>query len=509
MTCLLIGFSPMRGEDPERWVPARWSGGPLELAQRSKDKAGAPEGAVREAIANWYRADTLDLLKGTPINCLLVTFAAAPDGETEVAQRRLVKEYVRLAHERRLAVLGMVHAGADLAGLAAAANEAGLDGLALDGDFPHSAAADVETAMRATNSAAVVIPLAQEAAAARLSAASLVSVAGVQPNAKDLADEGIRAGPSSEPWIESNIWLVRSFRFGGARRTVWIDHPAGPGSTGDYVRCVADAAAAGGRWIVALDDQLRARLYRNDAEGLAAWRAIANYLNFAEEHAGWRSFAPFGNLGIIFDTKSEYPEISQEYLNLVARRQVPYKVIARNELTSASLDGLRAALAVDLAPAAEQERKLLQAFAERGGLVIAGPSWGGAPADNQYEETPLGKGRVTVYKDEPPDPEEVARDMLELLDQDLMGMTAFNVPSVLTYAAADEGGARVLVQLLNYAADPFDQRITIRLNGTYRKARLFTPENPPVDLDVRNTPDGRTQASAPGLAVWGALLFDH
>jgi hypothetical protein len=316
---------------------------------------------------------------------------------------------------------------------------------------------------------------------------------------------GIRAGASAEPWIESNIWLVRSFRLVTEWRPIWVNQQPNPSSQGDYVRCVADAAVAGGRWIVAIDDDLRARLFRKDAGALATWRSIAAYLKFSEDHSEWRRFASYGNLGIILDTAGKNRDISDEYLNLIARRQVPYRLILRSELSAASLSSFHAVLAVGLAPPTEAERRLLSDFAEQGGLVVAGPSWGDPPNDDAYAEVHLGKGRVAVYKESPPTPESVAKDMPDLLEPEVMGLSVFNVPSTITYAATS--GERVLIQLLNYAGRPID-RVTIRFNGNFKTARLYTPENPPIDLSVRATENGRTELMLPKLTAWGAVLLE-
>jgi hypothetical protein len=129
---------------------------------------------------------------------------------------------------------------------------------------------------------------------------------------------GIRAGASAEPWIESNIWLVRSFRLEKEWRPIWINQLPNPSSQGDYVRCVADAAVAGGRWMVAIDDGLRTGLFRKDRDALASWKSITAYLKFSEDHSEWRSFTPYGSLGVILDA-----DFSDEYLNLLTRSQIP------------------------------------------------------------------------------------------------------------------------------------------------------------------------------------------
>jgi hypothetical protein len=492
---VVLSFCPLWAADPGRWVPARWDGGPLELTRRAK--AQPPPVDAREALAKWYDPSTLGLIEGTPINCLLVTFSIGAEPEAEHQQHHLVEEYARLARERGIAVLGIVYPGADPEAVAVATREAQLDGLVLDGEFRAGFAEKLGTG--------VVIPIARAAASLRTSNAPLPAIEGVRPSARNLSDMGIRAGASAEPWIESNIWLVRSIRREADWRPIWVNQQPNPSSQGDYVRCVADAAVAGGRWMVAIDDDLRARLFRKDTEALATWRSIAAYLKFSEDHAEWRSFAPYGNLGVIPDTGGKNPDISDEYLNLLTRRHVPYRLILRSELSAASLSSFQAVLAVDLAPPTEAERKVLCDFAEKGGLVVAGPSWGDPPKDDAYAEVPLGKGRVAVYKEDPPNPESVAKDMLDLLDPEVMGLSVFNVPSAITYATTS--GRRVLVQLLNYAGRPID-RVTIRFNGNFRTARLYTPENPPLALSVRATGNGRTELLIPKLAAWGAVLLE-
>ncbi len=495
---------------PEGWVPARWDGGPLEVARRARDKSVAENASIREAIANWYDPATLSLIEGTPINCLLVTFSAEAEPTVETEQRRLVKDYARMAREHGIAVMGITYPGADPLAVAAAADEARLDGLVLDGEFPAGGrfAENLAVALRSRNSAAVVIPIVRDASSVRAAKAPLLAIEGVRPNASDLADTGIRAGPSAEPWIDSNIWLIRSFRLGTTWRPIWISQQPNSNSQGSYARCVADSAVAGGRWMVTLGDDLRAGLFRKEADALATWRSVGHYLQFAEDHAEWRSFAPYGNVGIILDTAGQNPEHSNEYLNLVARRQVPYRVIERSQLSPKSLASFQALLAADLAPPSEPERRMLEVFAEKGGLVVAGPSWGDPPRDNDYAEVPLGKGRVVVYKEDPPDPETVARDMLDLLEPEVMGLSAFNVPSVLTYASTSGSGKRALIQMLNYATSPFNSKITIRFNGSFKIARLFTPENVPLDLETRAVANGRTEVTIPKLMVWGALLLE-
>jgi len=456
----------------DAWIPARWTGGPLELARR--DKAG--DEAVREAIANWYDPATLDLLRGSPVNCLLVPWSGGAAEEIERRQQELVKAYADEAHRRGLAVLGLVYPGAEPARFVRAAADARLDGFVLEGTFPAGFAARI--------AGTVVIPL-----------------EGESPSARNLADMGIRAAPSSEPWIQSNVWLVRAARFSKPGKPVWLSYRIDHAKEADYLRSIADAAVAGGRWIVDLDDGLRVKLRRGDAGAMGTWRRIADCLRFAEDHSAWRRFEAYGNLGIIVGTGSE---MEDEYLKLVARRQVPYRPIARAHLDAAALAGLRAVLATGLAPPTAAERKLVRAFAENGGLVVGGPEWGEIPTGEPYAERACGKGRMALYRS--PDPESIAREMRELLTLKDAGLIAFNVPSVITYASREPGGRRLLVQLLNYADSPATD-ITIRVSGTFKSARLVTPGADPVALET-SAANGETDITIAKLGLWGGVVLE-
>src|ERR1019366_5517804 len=100
---LWLALAPAAGGagPPAAWIPARWDGGPVELARRAGDKALAnPD--VRETISRWYDPATLSLLDGTPVNCLLLTLSAGAGPEIEKRQQQLVTEYARRARERGL-----------------------------------------------------------------------------------------------------------------------------------------------------------------------------------------------------------------------------------------------------------------------------------------------------------------------------------------------------------------------------------------------------------------------
>ena len=482
---------------PEAWVPVRWTGGPLELAWRTRTKTLPADAVVRDALARWYEPATLNLLEDSPANCLLVTWSAPTEAGVEAEQQQVVKIYTEEAHKRGLAILGLVYAAGDPSRIAADAARSALDGLVLEGEF----APEFSAALRKAAGSMLIVEIAKDAAEWRWKSAPIIAVAGVAPSGRNLSEMGIRGAPSSQPWIESNIWLVRSFDISPPSRPVWISSQLETPSAVDYARAVADAAAVGGRWIVTLDDALRAKLRARDASALETWHRLSSFMKFAEGHAAWRALAPYGNVGIVLDPASTKPELTDEYLKLATRRQVAYRLVERSGLNAAAVAKYRAIVAIELDPPSTAERKVLQDFAENGGLVIAAPSWGDAPKAEPFVEIPSGKGSVVVYKD--PDPEAVAKDLKELLSDDDLGVAPFNVPSVITFASGGGPGQPLLVQLVNYFDHPVEA-ITLRLAGKFRSARLETPEGAAVDLPLRDA-EGRTEVTVPKLWLWAAV----
>jgi hypothetical protein len=492
---------------PETWVPARWTGGPLEVAHRSGDKALA-DPAVREALSRWYDPATLDLVNGTPLNCLLVTLTAGGAADIEQQQQKLVREYVRLARERGLAVLGVVYPGADAAVAAQRTRDAGLDGLVLEGDFPGGSAfaEQVQKELNSAKSKAVVIQVASSASLHRRTAGPVLAVKGDPPGTVKMDNNAVTAGASGGQWIDSNLWMLWSYRLGPEWRPVWMSHTPSGDSPQVYLRSVADAAAAGGRWIVALDEKLRAGLWRKEESARSVWRDVIRIVKFYEDNSGWRSFAPFGNLAIVPHSGGPNEENAEEYLNLIARQRIPYTVIDRSQLLTAPLGGFRAVLALTLSPPTDAERKALLAYASAGGMVLAGASWGGAPKDQSYTVVQAGKGGVAVYREESPDAQTVTRDLFDLLVTEEFGVNVFDAPSVLVQVSVESSGKRMLIQLVNYADRPAET-MSLWVHQNFNTARLFTPDGEPLELKPRRS-GGRIEITLRGLRTCGALLLE-
>jgi hypothetical protein len=509
LICMVFPIVPALAGGTETWIPARWPGGPLELELRARDKTMPADPELRETIRQWYDPATLDLLKGTPINCLLLTWSAGRDSEAEIQQRKLVQAYAREARKRGIAVVGLMRPWDSPSSLTESALEAGLDGFAMEGDSPGSARSlsDTGQALRARNSAAVILAMTPWGKLTR-SLDILAAADAVAPGLRELA-EGVAASPSSEPWIDSNIWLVRALRSWGGPRPVWLaERIAANAAPVDYLRAIADAAAGGGRWVIALSDALRQDLKHGEPKAVATWHGIATYLKFQQEHTEWYSYPSMAVCGFIQDGSGKNRELSAENLNLTVRRRVPLRIIERSELSAAALADLRVVHGIDMIQPTQQERKILSAFAENGGLVLAGPAWKQTeiPRDQDYAIVPTGRGRVAVYRDEWPEPASMAKDLVSLLGLENLGVRLFRSSSLLSHVSTGKSGSRVIIQLINYASYPAES-VLVRVDGEFRSARFYTPESAVENLTLESS-DGRIETTIPGLSVYGVLVLE-
>jgi hypothetical protein len=271
----------------------------------------------------------------------------------------------------------------------------------------------------------------------------------------------------------------------------------------DYTRAIADAAAAGGRWVVALDDALVSGLAAGTPPARLLWRQIAAIARFFEQHADWRRFRPVGPLGILH----ENTDMAAENINLITRRKIPYRLLNRTELSGRDLAGFSAVLAVGCA-LTEGEKAALSSFAQGGGLAIVGPGWGNAvPKGKDFEERQLGKGRIVVYHDDEPDPESLSKDVLHLMGKDHLGVRLFHALTVLPTVRESGDGRELLIGMVNYASEPADA-VMIRLAGDYQGARLFRIESAPVALELEKS-EGVTEVRIPSVPVYVALVLER
>jgi hypothetical protein len=466
----------------ENVVPLRWPSGPLEIARREKSESFNSQ--IRQTLERWHDAAALEFLKNTAIDCIVMSWAGGLAVDAE--QQRTAAPLIEAARRRNLAVVGWVDGKADHNAAITSAKAAGLTAAAIRGlqgssDFPVIAWSDREDV--AWDSTA-------PAAAIGGNVWPGVSLAGGGADAS--------AGPTGVPWLDSNGWYIQMAR-ARLKAPLWIvfDPPGGPAVVPpqSYVKAICDSEAAGGRWVISLDDKLRSDLA---AGNTAAWKDIAVAAGFFKNHPDWKSYRSLGLVGVISGFGGDDFGLTGEILNLMARRDLLFRVIWKSQAMAQAMPqpftGLKALIYADAAMPEQPLRRKITDFVEQGGLLITGPQWGkaGAPAppgfQTQFDVLAVGKGRLAVARKAIDDPYQVAVETQLLLSHRNDLVKIYNSPSsgCTRYTASPDGKA-ALLQCLSYTDGRRVGLRTIWVRDRHRSTRLWTIDAPPVALDAHTS----------------------
>jgi len=423
----------------------RWTSGPLEIARRGKSGTLTPE--IRQTLEKWHDPAALALLKDSPVDCLVLSWAAGLPEDAE--QQKTAAPLVAAARQRGLSVVAWTEGAIDNQAAIASAKAAGLTAIAIPNfkgksEFPVIASSD-------------------RSAAAYDSPGPLIAVTGnVWPGvAPSAARNDPNAGPTGLPWLDSNSWFIQMAR-ARLRVPLWLAFdPPGKGeviTAQRYAAVTSDTETPGAHWVISLDDSVRAGLLAGNASAGDCWDRIGKSIAFHRSHQAWTAYGSLGTVGVISDFTGDNFDRSGEILNLMARRDLLFRVIWKSQATALPFTGLKTLVYPDAGqPSAELRRKMM-AFAQQGGLLITGPAWGaeGVPADpgfhSMFDVRTLGKGRLAVAREELIDSYQVAGDV-QLLHSYRNDLVKFynSSSSGCTLLTGTPDGKKALLQSLSYA----------------------------------------------------------
>lgn len=324
------------------------------------------------------------------------------------------------------------------------------------------------------------------------------------------------AGPTGAPWIDSNAWVAHLARVRGRGVPLWLsfepekDAPAA--DTTAYNIAIADSAAAGARWIVSLDHQLRRGLAAGNGEAVQTWRKLLAMLAFFEQHRKWTVWEPWGALGVLSAFAGEYEFLGQEVLNLAARRNLHYRVLDRSAPPGRPLEELRAILCVDGASPTPEWKAALTGFARRGGLLIVPralaaqfPGEAAAPSPLPgYAFRRFGRGTVAAAARDWDDPYFLAQDAHSLVSRLHDPVRLFNASSLWEHYSESPDGRAAVLQLVGFSNRPYDS-VSVVPARPWRTASLYVPgDGGPTGLQPVKV-DGKVEYHLPAFSYFAAL----
>jgi hypothetical protein len=341
---------------------------------------------------------------------------------------------------------------------------------------------------------------------------------GVWPGIQSRSRE--EAGPTGAPWIDTNGWMIQLVRARARGKSVWI--AVEPPAKSDFLRtpvyqlAVVDARAHGAHWVISLDKQWRDGLASKSATAMEGWKTIAGALRFFDAHKDWTAYNPLGALGVISDFEGPNEFFAGEILNLTSRRSLPYRIIEASRAAATPFAGLKAIVYADeQAPNASLLKKLL-AFSTDGGLLMVPakfPAPKGTPLGSdtygRYELRRVGKGRIAVAKEESQDPYLVAADVQLLMSHRNDLLRFFNTGTLNCYYTASPDGRKSVLQIINYAMRMFGSPVSIAFTRRFRLARIWKLEDTgSTPLELFPTEDGGVEIHLPTFDIYAAVELE-
>jgi len=425
----------------------------------------------------WTTSDSksLDLIAGTSVNCLLL------DWKTDRAQA--FSAFAAAAEPKGVAVLAVLHPGADPVPAARQAMSSHAGGIVLDGDFPGNTGARVRDALADRKPLVVEITKRN-----RMNFASgapvLATDQGVWPGIQAQPEGAAHAGPSAAAWIDTNAGFLQAANAMAKGATIWIAVRPPDKNTfkaDRYLQAVGDAALTGSRWVVAFDPDTQAAIDHGNADALKTWKSVADLLTWFEKHSEWRNLPPGGKLAIVQDPKHG-ALMSGGILDMIATRHTPIRVETPDQLSPSALSGSTMALNTEPESLTPAQQATLLEWRRKGGTLLTAPAgWRDSlPAD--LTQAKLSDEQLKHIDD-------MWKDVSNMIGRRNLGVRLFNVSSMLSSFRAPEGGHPAIVELVNYSDYPVES-VTVQLLGKYTKAHLYMPDGKEKDLEIYPADDG-------------------
>lgn len=322
------------------------------------------------------------------------------------------------------------------------------------------------------------------------------------------------SSPTSQPWLDQNLATVRHERAFDVGQPPFytfswdVSDPLvkenGP-SPQDYSLAVAEAGAFHADLLLEIYEKQQQGLAGGDKGALADWEPVKRTIAFYERKSdGEKEAADVGVLTDDYDT-------SYEAINLMARHNIPFRVLHSADVKAHDLEGLD--VVVEFAAPSKELVEALRAFAEKGGVVVLVNQAGSYPWESSEGKTngpsvtyTVGKGRVIELKEPASDPETFAQDVRRLMAKQDVPVNLWNSLTTLVVEYPATRAGETIVELVNY--DEESTQVQVQVKGNYGVARFESPERGCCETLKTEHVNGFTEFVVPNLVSGGRVRLE-
>jgi hypothetical protein len=321
------------------------------------------------------------------------------------------------------------------------------------------------------------------------------------------------SSPTAQPWVDSNLALVRLAQESHLDQRplysfAWDDSDPlqkqlGP-STADYELAVAEAGAFHGDLILDLSENLQKLLANDGPEAWTIWNQVRRFVDFYER--GNRDVPEsLASVAVWTDNASG----SYEPVNLMARHNIPFRVLSREGLSKSSLKGID--VLVYFSTPTKEHGGVISDFATAGGTAVLVNAHGAfpwqltAPArhSEQANVYAVGKGRVIEFSGLIADPETFAQDIRRLMSKERTPVNLWNSLTTLVVPYRDPRTDEIVLEMINYEQAPL--QVQVQVKGTFASIRYESPEQGCCEPLTPEFVDGFTEFVVPHLMIGGRV----
>jgi hypothetical protein len=435
---------------------------------------------------NFENIKSLDLVKSTPVNCLLVE------------RDRWSPQLVKATADAGMRLLGVVRPGDAAVDSVQQAAALKMAAVVFEGDFPPDVSRKLRAIAGDLRLAIVEMPMRSRMRFDDTNPV-IATYQGVWPGIQVEDGKSTKSAPSGAPWIDTNTGFLR-FVHAATKATIWLGNgpPAKTEVTGArYLQAICDAAISGGRWVISLDAGFTKRLENRDPNAVRDWQRIAGQLAYFESHPEWRTLRPAGQLALIEDADTG-ALMSGGILDMIAVKHTPVRPVPNFRLSDAAMKDSKMAVDVDPAGLTPTQKEVLTRFTRSGGtLLSAPPGWKFPPAK---------PGQITLADSDIKVLDEIWKEMNTMTGRRNLGARLFNVSSMLSNLLVSPDGKRTVLHLVNFSDYPVES-VTVHMLGKYNSATLLAPGEAPRALPLEETEEG-TGVDIPKVAVSAAIVLE-
>jgi hypothetical protein len=314
---------------------------------------------------------------------------------------------------------------------------------------------------------------------------------------------------TAQPWVESNLALVRLAQESRLDQRplysfAWDDSDPlqkqlGPNAA-DYELAVAEAGAFHADLILNLSEGLQKSLANDEPEAWATWNQVRRTVDFYER--GNRDVPEsVASVAVWTDNANG----SYEPVNLMARHNIPFRVLGKKDLSTSGLKGVD--VLVYFSTPTKEHTGVVSDFAMSGGTVVLVNAHGTFPwqsstparHSDQANVYTVGKGRVIEFSGYITDPETFAQDIRRLMSKERTPVNLWNSLTTLVVPYRDPRTDQMVLELINYEEEPLE--VQVQVKGRFASIRYESPEQGCCETLTPGFVDGFTEFVVPHLAI--------